>query len=168
YRATVPTRITREPSAVYIDRVSLVEFARRSLLVTQLDQAMAEAANVKEVAGVPEWIEKYVAHLEFFRIRTVEELSEALTRHKQFLIDYSAIRLRKKSYAHLVIGVSIAYLPYGLAAETGSEAGVFEYFKHFRLYHDDATRREVAGLVLKLNSDRDSIVGKGNHRNNLI
>jgi ppGpp synthetase/RelA/SpoT-type nucleotidyltranferase len=154
YRAAVPTLITREPSAVYIDQDSLIEFARSSLFVQQVDQDMANAAAVDGLMQDPRWMKKYVAHLEFFRVRTIKELSEALARHRQFLIDYSAARLRKMSYARLISGVSIAYLFYALAAEPGGEAGVFEYFKRFGLYTDDATRQEIAALVVKLNTDR--------------
>jgi putative GTP pyrophosphokinase len=163
YRVSVPAEISRDPRAVYVDRDSLTAFATTSSLVRKIDQAMADAANVGEVAAA-DWMERYVSHLEYFDIQTIADLAIALIRNEQLLKGYAAARLAEKQYARLWEGVSIAYLPYFLALERGGKDGVFAYFRRFGLFDDDTSRRETAELVFKLKEGDGSIPRRVNAR----
>jgi ppGpp synthetase/RelA/SpoT-type nucleotidyltranferase len=154
YRKTVGKRIEEFPEEVYIDKVSLVQFATDSELVKAIDEEMAEASGVVRMGFSSEWIEKYVDHLYHFGVTKISDLERELQANRGFLVRYARERLAQQPYSNLLVGVSISYLPYALAGQSFSASEVRAYFENFKLYNgerdSEVMRREVAELVIRL------------------
>lgn len=151
YRQEVVARITSSPSAVTIDRDSLIEFAENSELVKSIDAKMLAAVGLNEISGDAWWVGDYVEHLAYFEISNFRELEEALRSQRELLIIYSRERLSTQNYVRLIRGVCITYLSFGLAARSLKSESVVAYFEEFNQYSGrESERVPIANLLVDI------------------
>ena len=135
--ARVSETIRVSPRQVELSKLALREFVRESKLVIAIDDEMTLAAGLEQIEYATDWIDKYLEHLTYFGLDTIADIERALQDHHDFLVLYAGERLSTQGYGQLLAGVSIAYLPYALAAADGGVEGVVKYFQRFGLYSEN-------------------------------
>lgn len=153
YEASLTERIAKLPSAVLLDQASLHTAIEKSKVIMEVDAKVASQAQM-ELRGGFTVSSIVIAKLAYFGFKTIEDVETSLTTHADDVVRFSSDFLPSKSGSKLLVpGVSLLYLTFLLAAKSGSQDKVEEFFRQTALPEDrdlDARAQRVMKTWRKL------------------
>lgn len=152
YEKELPSRIDSNPESVLIDKLSLLSFCDKNELVAFLDGEIVSCVGAKFVEDENDTFDSVINCLKFMGFKTIEDVHNALKRHKNNIINFAKIWLNEvtKTDSNVVFakGVSIFYLCYVLIGKTKSPDIIFDHFVKFLSLEKDDTKELVAKQVI--------------------
>lgn len=154
YSAEIDIKIFEKPEDILIDKVSLEHFISNSPVVKGLGNIIASNVNAKITDTVQ--ISFYVKQMEYFNIRTIDDLEKHIEKYKGQIITFA------KNWMHLdsdyldveygdwrTIGKAtpLFYLGYVLIGATQECAKIYKYLQSVDIYCDDY--KSVAQQILE-------------------
>ncbi len=131
YSKIVEERLERKDKGLLIDKVSLDNYVKRSEIVNKIDGAIVSffEGRARLISPVPR--EEDLKILEFFSIKTIDELDEILKERYHDILKFAKKWIRSDNSGSIRKGITIFYLGYVLAIETRDEEKIKRYLRIF-------------------------------------
>lgn len=110
YSLRVSEELVSSPSNVLIDVVSFSAFVKSNKLSLRLDEVAFEAAEAIDEDADVEWISRVLEKLDYFGIRTIEDLQRGLNDNREAITRLLQMTFSPGDYPSLPIGISSYYL----------------------------------------------------------
>lgn len=154
YTQSISVTSSEELQPALIDKITLLEFAKREPIVSEIDSAIATALACT-IKNIEPDIDNDVDRLAYFKINTIADLHKSLMAHKDKIIALAETWSKDddeelREDPQLPPATSIFYLCHILAGNTLDAEKVMEYFKKFHIGSPTEDEYTTAELLVKL------------------
>ncbi|MDO8734460.1 MAG: hypothetical protein Q7K21_04810, partial [Elusimicrobiota bacterium] len=120
YEKDITKNIIDSPQSVNIDKVSLSIFINTNTVLLKLDSEIMKLAGAKTRETISsEMIQKDIETMNYFNIKTIDELETHMKTESKLIISFATIWLKNSKYPSFFAGISIFYLFYILVGQIG-------------------------------------------------
>ena len=144
--------IATQPSAVTLDKISLVDFVRSNALVMRLDAQITSAFQHsirKDEAAIAGDVDK----LQHLGLKTIADVANALEAHADHIVQlaeyWSHASTASDPGGTMAEGISLFYLCHVLAAATQDFGKILHYLEVCQISGGDESRDETAADLLE-------------------
>jgi len=146
YSSEVLDSIESAPKEVDLNAVSLKALVDSSEVVQRIDRAVAEVADCRIETSEIDDFSKETARLVFFGMVSIGDVTNALASHEETIPEFTRLWLietEKDDSGTFSPGISIFYLAYLLALESGNADVLREYVSEFIGHSDHQSTEEI-------------------------
>jgi putative GTP pyrophosphokinase len=152
YEQAVPEKIRSAPQTVNLDLPSFRVLYTLPSAVTSLDDAVAQAGNLKLVHKLS-YADSLVQRLHSFGIRSVDALERVALKERATVQAFTKYWLRSNDGGEVDSGIGIFYLLYVLAWKTKDRIRVFNYLTENSI-GSKGDREELTDRLMAFNLDQ--------------
>ncbi len=141
YKGKIEEQISKEPSAVFIDQVSLFSFVTTNKLIGQLDTKIASLLKAKQIIASSNYLaNNIIKKLNSIGLNNMAELISTLDKYKNMIVPFAERWIEEGTIDNVSKGISLFYLCYVMVGSSGSETRALNYLVQNNLVLDDPER----------------------------
>jgi putative GTP pyrophosphokinase len=156
YAASVPQKIIDSPESVLIDKVSLSEFVKASLLVRKIDQGIASLTAGKIVG---EMGDKQLSHmvdlLHFVGLLTIADIDSSLRKFEEIIYGFAKAWMAGIELGKVKVGICLFYLCYVIVGRKNSVKQAYNYLNTINIGFSEERQQDAERIVSIYNQVAD-------------